>query len=305
MQGDRLGWFLTSGRLRILCYHGICEDAYASEAWMPSHFVSRRVFETHLAYLQRHAHVLSLTDAVEAISVGRIPDRAVCVTFDDGYANNITIALPLLQKYRIPATIFLATSYIESGEWFAFDRVHFVQQELSAREHRARPVFDYKRAPLDQVVSWTKPYWSAIYSEMPREKVETFRPLRPSEVKSADAELIEYGAHTHTHCILSNETTDRREAEIMRSISAVAQLTGRPVRLFAYPNGQKGDFDDSDRHLLQSAGIVGAVTGVRGLNDTRCDPLQLRRYPVGLFHDKSSFIAEITGLHSVVRWFKA
>jgi peptidoglycan/xylan/chitin deacetylase (PgdA/CDA1 family) len=117
---------------------------------------------------------------------------------------------------------------------------------------------------------------------------------------AAAADVVDFGAHTHTHCILGNENRERRDLEIRTSIDCVREWTGKPVRLFSYPNGQRGDFDDDDKTSLRSKGIEAAVTGFRGANPVGAELLHLRRYPIGLYHDAGNFGAEVTGFRSVV-----
>jgi len=158
----------------------------------------------------------------------------------------------------------------------------------------------YKSSPLDLVMEEIDPFWKEIDAQISSDQRNTLRPLSTREVAAIDSDLIEFGAHSHTHCILRNESWKRREEEILTSIAKVAQWTGRPVRLFAYPNGQRGDFGESDKDLLRAQGIVAAVSGIKGANGPHADPLELRRYPVGLFHDMDGFRAEISGFRATV-----
>jgi peptidoglycan/xylan/chitin deacetylase (PgdA/CDA1 family) len=293
--GDRLVWSLDASRLRILCYHGICEDRLAAEPWMPQYFVTSSVFESQLQYLQRAAHVMPLGEAVKRLYAGTLPPRSVCLTFDDGYANNLHLALPLLRKYRIPATIFLSTSYVESGDMYPFLKLKFV------REAAGEPVADYKSAPMDELLRRSAPWWPAACLRLTDQQRQTLRSMTIDEVRSCDMDLIEFGGHTHTHCILKNETPARRSEEIRTCLAKIREWTGRPSRLFSYPNGEVGDFDEGDKAVLRDEGIEVAVTGVPGANGSRSESLALRRYPIGLFHDKYGFRAEVTGFRSTVK----
>lgn len=296
--GDQVLWGLDGGRVRILCYHGICEDRLAGTPWMPSFFVTASAFDRQLRYLRTHADVLPLSEAVERLSAGAVPRRCVAITFDDGYANNLHLAQPILQRHRVPATFFLSTSYIESGEFFPFLKLKLVA--LAAKAGQALP--SYKSEPLDQVMRQIEPSWKQAKQNLTADQIDTLRPLSIAELDRFDGELIELGAHSHTHCILRNESRERRDTEIRDSIRKLAEWTGAPVRLFSYPNGQKGDFDEADKRVLREEGIQAAVAGIAGANSRRTDRLELRRYPVGLFHDASSrFSAEVTGLRSAVR----
>src|SRR5262245_24984674 len=107
--GDRLVWGLDRHRLRILCYHGVCDDHLAGQPWVPDFFVTASAFERQLQYLRRHARVLPLDEAARKLREGTLPPQAVSITFDDGYANNLHLACPLLVKYGLPATFFLSS----------------------------------------------------------------------------------------------------------------------------------------------------------------------------------------------------
>jgi peptidoglycan/xylan/chitin deacetylase (PgdA/CDA1 family) len=228
---------------------------------------------------------------------GSLPPRAVTLTFDDGYANNLELGYPILRKYGMPASIFLATAYIESGELYPFLRQKLIRLSGCGRAGEAPR---YKTNPLNDVVKWIDERWLPVERTLSADQRRMLRPMTPAEVRSADPELIEFGAHTHTHCILRNETPERREQEIRSSIEKVEQWTGRPVRLFSYPNGEPGDFGEMDKEVLRAKGIQAAVTGMAGANGRECDPLELKRYPVGLYHGASAFRAEVTGFRTKV-----
>ena len=104
--GDQAVWLLDSGRLRILCYHGVCLDRLATEPWMPEYFVAQSAFEKQLQYLQRNASILPLSEAVTRLQDGSLPPRSVSITFDDGYEDNYIYAFPLLKKFGFSAVIF-------------------------------------------------------------------------------------------------------------------------------------------------------------------------------------------------------
>lgn len=292
--GDKLIWKLDSGRLRILCYHGVCEDYLADQPWMPQSFVTASAFERQLQYLARNAEVLPLPEAVRRLQNGSLPDRCVSLTFDDGYANNYTLAYPLLKKHGMPATIFVSSAYMESGEFFPFLKVKLLQLG------RAANLPDYKTAPLNEVEHAVSGYWHQARLQLSDEQRRTLRPLSVEEIRSMDLSLVEFAPHSHTHCILRNETAERRREEIRTSVRKVREWASGPVRLFSYPNGQRGDFDEQDKDVLRAEGIVAAVSGISGANDRHTDMLELRRYPVALFHDDAGFRAEVTGFRSAV-----
>ncbi|HJZ96125.1 MAG TPA: polysaccharide deacetylase family protein [Candidatus Solibacter sp.] len=297
--GDQLLWKLSGHRLRILCYHGICEDRLAVQPWMPHFFVTATDFQKQLEYLLRSACVLPLHDAIIRLRDGSLPPRSVAITFDDGYANNFHLAYPLLQKYRLPATIFLSSAYMVSGEIYPFLKLKLIRLHMKSRL-AADALPEYKSSPLDLVVERAERWWPEVREALAADQLQTLRPMTIEEVKAMTSPLIEFGAHTHTHCILKNESRERREEEILTSIQKVAEWTGSPVRLFSYPNGQSGDFGQIDKNALRAQGIEAAVSGMGGANSAASDRFELRRYPVGMFHDDIIFRAEVSGFRNVL-----
>jgi peptidoglycan/xylan/chitin deacetylase (PgdA/CDA1 family) len=296
---DRLVWAARRKRLRILTYHGVCEDHLAAEPWMPPFFVTRSSFEYQMRYLTRHAQVLPLSEAVRLMEQGRLPDKAASVTFDDGYANNLHVAYPILKALAVPATIFLATAYQHSGDLFPFDRISLIDVISQGRAWRGdrirKPLVAYADHPLDFVLDRAQPWWPETLARLSAEQIATLRPLIAEEIDAFDAGIIEFGAHTDTHCILRNESQARRLHEITESIRKTAELTGRPPQLFSFPNGRPGDFGEDDKAALRFAGMKAAVSTTSGTNGRRSDRFALARYSLGLGHTASSFKAEVTG----------
>jgi peptidoglycan/xylan/chitin deacetylase (PgdA/CDA1 family) len=295
---DRLVWRLDPKRLRILCYHGVCEDRFAGEPWVPEFFVTESAFRKQLQYLKTVANVLPLSEGVARLMDGTLDPRSVSITFDDGYANNLLLAQPILQEYNSPATIFLSSGYLESGELFPFLKLKLIRLHLGAAV-ASGDLIEYQSAPLDAVTERVDLLWTKVKARLTDEQRDALRPLTVPEVRLFDPNLIQLGAHSHTHCIFRNESRIRRNHEICTSIQRVAEWTGRPVQLFSYPNGQRGDFDDMDKQFLFAEGVRIAVSGIGGANASgSSDLLALRRYPVGIYHDDAAFRAEVTGFRA-------
>ncbi|MGQ0613228.1 MAG: polysaccharide deacetylase family protein [Planctomycetaceae bacterium] len=287
-------------RLRVLEYHGVCPDALAREPWVPAYFVSASRFREQMGYLRRRLRPLPLGEAVHRLRQGTLPPGAVAVTFDDGYANNLHEALPILAEHAIPATIYLATHYVETGALFPYDRIRLLRDFWRRSGLPERPgacaMKDYLTRPLDEVEALIDRDWREAGAEPTKIQRETLRPLRRDELGRFDSSLLSFGAHTHRHCILRNESRERRNEEIRRSVQLAREWTGARERLFSYPNGQPGDFDEADKAALREAGVESAVSCRRGSNPPGSDPLELRRFSIGIHHDLDIFRIEISGL---------
>jgi len=264
-------------------------------------FLDEASFRRQMHYLRNHFDVLSLSEAVDRIGNGGFRRPSVAVTFDDGFQNNYEVAFPILREFQLPVTIFLTTGLIDSDDTVWFCRLNQAlavtnlrvlewqgqQLDLSQPESKsavARLMQErLKRLPhpallreLDQLVS--------LLGDDPRRSIEQgspFRMLTHSQIKEMVASgLVEFGAHTHNHAILSRLSHEDQAREIKQSIAVVEVLTGKACALFAYPNGGENDYDRIAIGILQGGNVKAAVTTIVGPNDHGTPPLELRRYGV-------------------------
>src|SRR5687767_4834174 len=113
----------------ILMYHSVAHDD-AARFIEPSNRIAPRLFERQMAFLAARRRVVALSELVEEIASGKSPSAGtVCITFDDGYRDNLTVAAPILEKYRLPATLFLATGYVERAENQWSDTLHSLSRD--------------------------------------------------------------------------------------------------------------------------------------------------------------------------------
>ena len=210
---------------------------------------------------------------------------AAWLTFDDGYANNLLL-LPLLRRHNVPATIFVATGNVESGEAYWWD-VLFREgmQRGKTMQDIAIQREEMKSLPPQKIRQRLIDMFGA---KSLRPKADIDRPMTPEELCSLAKEpLIEIGNHTHNHCIL----TLVDEACCRREISACNQylqnVTGTAPVAIAYPNG---DFDQQALQISDSLGLKVGVTCLPFINragsaDRSIDNLRLGRF-AGLRSDK-------------------
>lgn len=280
----------------ILMYHRV-SDVSIEPNWLA---VSPTNFTHQIQYLRQAFHPMRLTDLVEGVKNCSLPERAVAVTFDDGYSNNLTHALPVLEAANVPATIFVTLSHIDSEHEPWWDEMkHFLlgTEQVPARlsilieghecswptttlaeriiaqrtlENLMRPLPTYVNDDiLDKLAQWTG---------LPRKLRAAYRTVTSKELgQLAQHPLIELGAHTITHPILPTLTLDAQFNEIMGSRYSLEKMIHRPIRAFAYPNG---DFTEQTKKLVDAAGYSAAFTTVRGRVEPGDDVLQLRRCAV-------------------------
>ncbi len=125
-------------RAVILLYHRIAEEHI--DPW--GLCVSEQHFAEHLEILHRHFHPISVSALADAVRARRIPNRAVAVTFDDGYRDNLYAATPLLERFEIPATVFVISGYIDAGKEYWWDELERILLQPGALPAELRLSFN-------------------------------------------------------------------------------------------------------------------------------------------------------------------
>lgn len=302
-------------RLLIVCYHGVVA-APTSDDWL---LLPLAEFERQIEHLARHYRVLPLDVALSLLDAGDLAGPTACITFDDGYANNLTTALPVLRCFGVPATVYLVTGLIGSDRRLWTTRIEYsvldssvgelaigdpridgnLGATVSERRRSARRIKEHlKRMDderrLDEVEAVID-----VLGETTR-SLEDHRLLSHDELAALDADgCVSFGAHTHTHPILSRLSDSRLQEEIALSVRAVGQLQN-VSRTFAYPNGRPEDYDGRAREVLSDAGIPAAVTTVERHARRGDGPYDLPRLVVGGDMDFDTFVLAASGLRTAV-----
>jgi peptidoglycan/xylan/chitin deacetylase (PgdA/CDA1 family) len=287
-------------RLLILTYHGLRNGAAPiGTSWSLLPLVE---FERQVDYLARHYHIADIDDAVEKLRAGDLVEPTACLTFDDGYRNNRAYALPVLERYGVPATIYLATGMIGTRRLLWTIELDLALQQTSRTELDLR-FLGLGRVPLTgerHRAAVARSIIGVLKSVSPARRDDCMTTLRGQleceaprhgdvydfmtwdDVSAMERSgLVRFGAHTVNHEIVARLDDAALAREIGDSISAVRERTHKPSATFAYPNGTRADFDARAMELLRHVGSTGAVTTIEGLNDQHTDAFELRRFNVG------------------------
>jgi peptidoglycan/xylan/chitin deacetylase (PgdA/CDA1 family) len=279
-----------SRRLSILVYHRVISEP---DPLVPDQ-VCAREFDWQLAVLGRWFTVLPLREAAVRLRGGTLPVRAACVTFDDGYSDNVTVALPILRRRGVPATFFLATSFIDGGIMWNDSVIETIRRAqgdtLDARcigldtlsistiglrrQAIERALAALKYLPLGERQRRVEDLAAETSCSLPSDLMMTAEQVRHLRVSD-----MEIGAHTVTHPILAQLDPERAGSEIRDSKRRLEEITGNPVTLFAYPNGKPGrDYRREHVGMVRESGFEAAVTTAWGVAHAASDPYQLPRF---------------------------
>lgn len=293
----------------ILMYHQIAD--LADDPW--SLAVNPPNFAEHLQVLAAHWRPISLPGLTAELGGAALDPRQVAITFDDGYRDNLVNARPMLEKYAMPATVFVVSDAVGQQRefwWDTLDRLllgrHPLPRTLRLRIAGRTRQWDLTagaRGESDRrTVSRERLHqqlWRKLREMPATERLEVIEALRewtgqPAVVRPdrqvldehelralAEGGLIEIGAHTASHPRLSALPPDEQLADVLRGKERLEAIVGRPVTSFSYPFGGTLDVSVSSVETVRKAGFARACTTRRAAVRPTSDPFRLPRVYVG------------------------
>ena len=293
----RLAALSVLGRPLVLAYHRIAKAGF--DPW--SLCVAPERFEQHLQILGRRKAVLPLAELAERARAGRAPRHAVAITFDDGYADNLHCARPILEAYGMPATFFLTTwNIVQQREywWDELGRILVETPDLPAELTVAMADGEERRPVPDGSEGRIRLYralWArlraldhdererrlgelAAWAGLDRAPRESHRPLRADEAVELGRDgRMTIGAHTRTHPALPGLAPARQEEEIGGGKAELEALLGKVVTTFSYPYGAHGPETVA---IVRRSGFACACITMPGALWRATDPHRLPRLVV-------------------------
>jgi peptidoglycan/xylan/chitin deacetylase (PgdA/CDA1 family) len=318
-----LAGLVRSRRARcvVLTYHGVVTRSRENHAYLDDNFPDVRAFDQQMAYVARHYRPVRLKDLLDCYQRGDPPPpRSITVTFDDGFANNYTVALPILRRYGIPCTVFLTTGLIDDPSaqlWteraaraliltarrsvslrVGGRQLCFALTSPAARDHAAIVVKGaLKRMPPDER-DLALEHVEDICGRpaLQPDDAERYAFLSWQQVRTMADAGVEFGSHTVSHPIVSTLQPAQVAAECTSSKKQIEAQINRECYSFAYPNGSAADFRPGDVDVLKSAGYRCAFTNEGVANGAAEDLFALKRVNIVRRFDMPMFEAALSGV---------
>jgi peptidoglycan/xylan/chitin deacetylase (PgdA/CDA1 family) len=275
----------------VLIYHRVTTLAHDPQqlAVTPEHF------RAQMRYLGDHFPVLRFEEDWRGVR-----EPSVCVSFDDGYADNFLEALPILEQERIPASFFVSTGGLGTRREFWWDELERLLLEPGERPETcsvelgalsgvwATGSRDQRRRCYDEL----HPLWRPLAPERLEHGLdqlrrwagcgpqgrESHRPLSVAELRAlAASPWVTLGAHCVRHPRLSALPAERQREEILQSKLRLEELSGGEVRVFSYPFGCRGDYDRTSVRICRELGFRRVAANFPGQVHSWCDPMQAPR----------------------------
>jgi peptidoglycan/xylan/chitin deacetylase (PgdA/CDA1 family) len=306
-----LARFLHRGKVAILTYHRIVtEDMVRKQHIQSGMYVLAESFDKQIAYLKSRFVILTFEELLQMWRDSSLDSHtSYCViTFDDGWEDNYRLAFPILRKYGLPATIFLATDYVGTLRWFWSDQVAFllgsIRNRMTAIQigNALATVFEEvaktgkssgwvhasigsgDQIDVDGLVEQCKRVNQELLHQFVNKlsrKLSIDLPTEPvllnwDQVREMADQGITFGSHSCSHRIMTQITQEEAEKELVESRQAMLGQGIKPVPVFCYPNG---GLNQSVKTLVKENGYLAALGCRIGLEGRQPeDPFALRRF---------------------------
>jgi peptidoglycan/xylan/chitin deacetylase (PgdA/CDA1 family) len=284
-------------RLTVLIFHRVFAQP---DPLFPDEMHAER-FDALLGWIKAWFQVLPLDQAAQMLAADQLPARAAVLSFDDGYADNAVVALPLLRQHGLPCSFFIATDFLNGGRMWNDSLIEAIRlTPLPALDLRGLaggkgqdlgqvPVrtVEEKRQAIPKLLLALK----YLHPEIRQQRVDdvlgraqanfpTDLMMNTAQLRSLRAHGMQIGGHTASHPILASLNAAEAGDEIARGKAQLEALLGERISLFAYPNGKPDEdyLPARDPGLVRELGFEAAVTTQWGAARKGSDLFQLPRF---------------------------
>ncbi len=286
--------------LRIYTWNRVTSDAEAAgEAPAGS------AFGRQLGLLRRWGNIVELESATDRLFRGlALPPRAVALTFDEGYRDQLEVAVPLLEDLGLAATFFLTTGFLDRRTVPWWERLRW------DIEHSPRRQIEYGGlvVPLENTAVAVRQLGDLLgrmtvpARETAMEHLE--ETLETESGYDADSLLMDWddaaalvrrgmtiGSHSDMHPVMMAESEAAQHHDLVTAAKMLRKNLSVPVRSVAYPHGEEGNFDRKARRAARAAGHRYGLCAIPGVNRPSAPPMALRRVSAGLDHPRLAVMA--------------
>lgn len=241
-----------------------------------------------LAYLRRQRYrLLSLPELLRCALDGRVPDRAVTFTIDDGYFDHAEIAAPVFAEFDCPVTTFVTTGFLDGELWFWWDQIEYVftaSRRLAVEVQLGPQLLRYsfatpaeraaaqgafteacKQVPDEEKHAAIRRLATNAEVDLPEQAPPQYAPMSWDDLRACEKRGMSFGPHTVTHPVLSRVSDERSRWELAESWRRLRAEAAAPVPIFCYPNGRESDFSSREIRTLAQLDFLGAVVGWPGV----------------------------------------
>ncbi len=292
-------------KILIFTIHGVMSERY-KQKWTPLRKqLDPLILENTLSTLVKHYTFVSMEDLFNREPKAFSSKPRAVITMDDGYQNNIDIALPILKNFGIKPTLFVSTFHISTQQPFWFDRLDYALQKVhssvftvsshgfsfqfrNSNREELRQSYRQFRAKLkiffSDDIEMNEAVWN-ITTDLEKQTNQSLtdiiqddlwsKPATWSDLKAcSENQSLSIGNHTKNHIRIGHVAENHCVNQLVSAKNDIYEQIGKAPRFFCYPDGS---YSESAKANVQSTGHEAALTVKRGLNDSLEDPFLLKR----------------------------
>tara|TARA_B100000579_G_scaffold352723_1_gene307219 strand:+ start:42132 stop:43040 length:909 start_codon:yes stop_codon:yes gene_type:complete len=291
---------LVEDELTIFLFHGVInENNSGIRNYTEKHILSKD-FSNLLKQLYEKGTPVSLDEVANKWEQNcKLPKFPYAITFDDGFENNLTVALPILKRYLTPATFYVTTKFINENEMSWVDKVEACVDASSKQSLTYKGLFhDFEIVNNDSKINFMNKvrnhvkntshvdadeFAKEICKSIQLENEPTIIPeidnkLTWEQIKIMDkSDLVSIGGHSHTHRIMSHLSKQELENEISLSLDLLKTNLEKSIHHYSYPEGQSNSYSKDVIKVLKEYGIKICPTAIDGTNPSFSDLFHLKR----------------------------
>ncbi len=311
------------GLAMCLSYHRVHPISKKENFFHPnlSLIVTPEMFEEQMAFISKNYNCLNIYQAIDHLSKDMLPENTVIVTFDDGYKDNITYALPILKKFNVPAEIYITTGFPDKTcdlWWYELEHLLRELDYLSFEWNNKHYSWDLKRLEL-KYEAYRDIRTLFVTSSLDNQKV-LLEILRSSNNDSSFTTedysmswediielgrdpLIAIGAHTISHPSLSQLTDEDVYKEMKGSKDRLEEMLKHPIETFSYPFGSSVEADRRVSLIAEKIGYKCALACMYGhiRREHKDHPYSIPRIPITFYDTMPRFKVKLSGIYAMIR----
>ena len=295
------------GNVRILMYHRVLQNTDVTKDFQQGLFVTQKIFDEQLLFLSQNYNVISLEQAYNVFKTdNKFSRRTVVITFDDGWGDNYTNAYPILKKYKLPATIFLTTDFIDTNQMYWFYQLAYILNDSLLSESDLKTVItdliedekipeEYHAYMLENISNFINIdfYFISFLKNLKMNHIKLILSkimlicqidvdkmymrslnLTWKQVKEMSQNNISFGSHGKSHQIMTTLSQDEIIAELSESKNMIEDKIEKNITFYAYPNGNHNTLVKDE---VKSAGYTCALTTSKNMQEEKIDIFSLHR----------------------------
>jgi peptidoglycan/xylan/chitin deacetylase (PgdA/CDA1 family) len=255
----------------VLMYHRIIDEPNIGG-------LSPHIFEQQIAYICEHFRVVPIATLLDELKNNSLKPYTLAITFDDGHYDFYENAWPILQKYKVPASLYITTGFVSASHWLWPDLLKYILDNNQYHELQIEPFGTIKTyANLQQ--SWHKlgDYCLTLSAEKrnaflrdlataanvttPNAPIKPYTAVTWQQLAQMQTEGLDVGSHTVSHPILSSLNDENLTYELERSAADIKQHLGTTPQGICYPNGRPEDINNNVIDFAQKAGYRYGLMG--------------------------------------------